>query len=514
MQGRKQYQEKLFANFQLSDRVPKDNFYRKLKETLDLRFVYEATARYYGTEGQVSIDPSVFFKLILVGYLENLGSDRRIINTAAMRLDILYFLGYDIDEQLPWHSTLSRTRQLYGEQIFMDLFKQVLKQCIAKGMVSGRRQAVDSVLVKANASMDSIAEKEILDDADNFAQELSLNEDKPGKTVDAYKKKKIEEHHRWKTKAYYGMPGSRSSQLKGDDEAANPSEEGEDVFRAKFLSNHTHYSTTDPDARIAVKPGKPRQFNYLGQVSVDTAHHVITHIQAHHADKKDCQCLPKVIQGLQENLTQEGMPVEEIIADTGYSSGEALKALEQNNIKGYIPNFGKYKSEREGFTHYKEGDYYLCPKGKKIQFKKIKDNNGHAAKEYRSSRKDCGPCPLRVSCIGKSPEKKIVDTIDKPYYDKMHERLKTPYAKRMKKLRQSTVEPVLGTLVNYLGMRRVNVRGIRHANKCMIMAAIAYNLKKLLKFKKQTPMAVMVGLQKEANHFLHSLFFTFQLLKL
>ena len=205
MQGRKQYQEKLFANFQLSDRVPKDNFYRKLKETLDLRFVYEATARYYGAEGQVSIDPSVFFKLILVGYLENLGSDRRIINTAAMRLDILYFLGYDIDEQLPWHSTLSRTRQLYGEQIFMDLFKQVLKQCIAKGMVSGRRQAVDSVLVKANASMDSIAEKEILDDADNFAQELSLNEDKPGKTVDAYKKKKIEEHHRWKTKAYYGI---------------------------------------------------------------------------------------------------------------------------------------------------------------------------------------------------------------------------------------------------------------------------------------------------------------------
>ena len=119
-----------------------------------------------------------------------------------------------------------------------------------------------------------------------------------------------------------------------------------------------------------------------------------------------------------------------------------------------------------------------------------------------------------MSCIGKSPEKKIVDTIDKPYYDKMHERLKTPYAKRMKKLRQSTVEPVLGTLVNYLGMRRVNVRGIRHANKCMIMAAIAYNLKKLLKFKKQTPMAAMVGLQKEANHFFSSLFFTLRLFKL
>jgi transposase len=101
MQGRKSYQEKLYTNFQLSDRVPADNFYRKLKTTLDLQFVFDRTAKYYGTEGQESIDPVVFFKLMLVGYLENLGSDRRIINTASMRMDILYFIGYDIDEVLP-----------------------------------------------------------------------------------------------------------------------------------------------------------------------------------------------------------------------------------------------------------------------------------------------------------------------------------------------------------------------------------------------------------------------------
>src|SRR6478735_1838993 len=170
MQGRKSFEEKLFTNFQLSDRVPADNFYRRLKETLNLRFVYKTTAEYYGSEGQESIDPVVFFKLMLVGYLENLGSDRRIITTASMRLDILFFIGYNIDEPLPWHSTLSRTRQLYGEDIFRELFKRALKVCIDKGMVSGRRQAVDSVYVKANASMDSIEEKSILDDADVFAQ--------------------------------------------------------------------------------------------------------------------------------------------------------------------------------------------------------------------------------------------------------------------------------------------------------------------------------------------------------
>jgi transposase len=494
MQGRKAFEEKLFTNFQLSDRVPSDNFYRKIKETLDLRFLYKTTAPYYGTEGQESIDPVVFFKLILIGYLENLGSDRRIINTVSMRLDMLLFIGYDLDEPLPWHSTLSRTRQLYGDHVFKELFKTVLKLCIDKGMVSGRRQAVDSALIKANASMDSIAEKEIMTDADQFADELTFNEEGRPQKVDAYKKKKVEEHHRWKQKAYQGQPGSRAKSKTDQplsDEVANK--------YPKFLSNHTHYSTTDKDARIAVKPGKPRQFNYLAQTSVDTEHHVITHIEAYHADKKDSQCLPNIIQGLTDNLKAEGLRVEQILADTGYSSGAALKALEQNHITGYIPNFGQYKSEREGFTYHKKVTIILVPKTKKLDFKKINDNNGYPMKEYRSSRKDCGPCPLRQTCIGKSAfEKRIRETLDKPYYDKMHERLKSSYARKMKKLRQSTVEPVLGTLINFLAMKRVNTRGIKLANRCMLMAAVAYNLKKMLKFpRKQNPLAKAMVVQQD-----------------
>ena len=106
MQGKKIYQEKLFSNFQLSSRVPEHNFYRKLKEVLHLDFLYEQTRIYYGSSGQKSIDPVVFFKLCLVGYLENIISDRKLINHASMRMAILYFLGYDIDEELPWHSTI------------------------------------------------------------------------------------------------------------------------------------------------------------------------------------------------------------------------------------------------------------------------------------------------------------------------------------------------------------------------------------------------------------------------
>jgi transposase len=105
MQGKKTYAESRnpagFTGFQLSDHVPEDNFYRQLKSVLDLRFLRKLTAPYYGTCGQKSIDPEVFMKVMLVGYLENILSDRKLMSHCTMRMDILFFLGYNIDEPLP-----------------------------------------------------------------------------------------------------------------------------------------------------------------------------------------------------------------------------------------------------------------------------------------------------------------------------------------------------------------------------------------------------------------------------
>ncbi len=184
MQGKKQYAEKLFTTFQLSAHVPADNFYRRLKDSLDLQWLYKSTKKYYGREGQASIDPVVFFKLILVGYLENLNSDRKIIAHSKMRLDILFFLGYDLDEELPWHSTISRTRGLYGEEVFKELFSKVLSLCVSKQMLSGRRQAIDSAYVKANASMDSLVEKDIIEDGQHYLDELQ--HDHYGKVIEQH----------------------------------------------------------------------------------------------------------------------------------------------------------------------------------------------------------------------------------------------------------------------------------------------------------------------------------------
>jgi transposase len=475
MQGKKHYTEKLFTSFQLSDRVPEDNFYRRLKQHLDLDFLRSETNQYYGTEGQKSIDPIVFFKLILIGYFENLNSDRKIINHVSMRLDILYFLGYDIDEELPWHSTISRTRGLYGEEVFRKLFKTVLSLCVKKGMVAGKRQAIDSAFIKANASLDSVAEKEVIADSDEFLDELEDNDDNK---VKASKKAEVEYHHSWKEKTYKDQPG-KNREDKDVDEFGN-------IIRPRYLSNHTHYSTTDRDARISVKPGKPRQFNYTAQTSVDTQSHVITNIMADFSDKKDSSSLPQVIKQTKENLEENGLKLEEVLADAGYSSGSALANLKANNIVGYIPNFGLYKPDRPGFIKNKELNQYECGRGNKATIvykgeRKRRDGNENV---YRSSERVCGTCEFREACCGKNTRfKKITETVDKHLYDEMHERLKSQHAKRMKVQRSSTVEPVLGTLINFTGMRRIWTRGIKNANKFVLGAAIAYNLKKWINWQ-------------------------------
>jgi len=475
MQGKKDYNEKLFLSFQLSQRVPQDNFYRRLSNTIDLRFISQQTKSYYGTEGQQSIDPEVFFKLMLVGYLENLGSDRKIIEHASMRLDILFFIGYDIDEPLPWHSTLSRTRKLYGEDIFLSLFRKVLALCVSKGMVSGKRQAIDSAFIKANASMGSLLEKEVIADAGTYIGELNEN-DEERHVVSQQRKKMVNQHHAWKRKAYKGMPGHRAKEKPEIDQDGNR-------YRPLYLSNHTHYSPTDTDARISTKPGKPRQLNYSGQISVDTKSHIICGAMADFSDKRDSQSLPGILANTIDNLKVHDIKINEVLADTGYSSGGALKTLDFHNITGYIPNFGQYKPFREGFTFDPQNDRYTCSQGAFISYKKTyADAKGNIKKHYRASSLDCKQCPLRSTCIGKSFEKTIEDAIDKPYYDRMHARMQTSKAKTMRKLRQSTVEPVLGTLVNFLNMKRINARGISQANKHVLMAALAYNLKKYMNY--------------------------------
>jgi transposase len=360
MQGKKIKQKKLFINFSLEDRVKPDNFYRRLNEILNLDFLYKATAKYYGKEGQKSIDPVVFMKLVLAGYLENINSDRRIISTFENRMDILLFLGYDIDEEFPWHSTLSRTRKLYGQEQFQALFDQVIKLCVEKRLICGKRQAIDSALVRANASKERM--KEIMDDARLYLQELAYNSE-------------------------------------SDPE---PPTENDDKKSTTRVSNQTHFSPSDPDARLTRKPGKPVNLYYKSQLSVDTASHFITYIQAFPGNSADNMSLSEVVDKTVKNLGNHNLRVTEVLADGGYSSGEAIKALMDHNIEGYIPNSGSYKHSRdeEGFFYDTENDLYTCTNGAQLTFRRFAPSAKKASiwkKIYESASGDCRNCPLKES---------------------------------------------------------------------------------------------------------------------
>ena len=262
-----------------------------------------------------------------------------------------------------------------------------------------------------------------------------------------------------------------------------------------------------------MKPGKPRQFNYSAQTSVDTQGHVITNILADFSDKRDSQSLPQAVAQTRENLAENNLKMEEVIADTGYSSGTALRYLKENHITGYIPNFGQYKPTREGFTYDKENNNYVCSQGKILKYAGVStDRRGYETKNWNSKTKDCRDCPLKSTCIGKSKFKRITENIDKPLYDEMHLRLQTRKAKYLKKQRSSTVEPVLGTLINFTGMRRVYTRGIKNANKFMLGAATAYNIKKWLNYKEKKVNIKVQELpkpEKQAKQSLLNFFFCF-----
>jgi hypothetical protein len=347
-------------------------------------------------------------------------------------------------------------------------------------MVSGRRQAMDSAFIKANASLESLVEKEVLDDVEKYADEL--NEGSEYK-VTPEKKKQVEQRQ-------------NSQEIRSADHP------GSDSKNAKFLSNATHYSPTDPDARISTKPGKPRNMNYLGQLSVDTSHHVITGAMADFADKRDSQSLEKLCELTADNLSENEINMGEILADTGYSSGSALQYLEEKGIDAWIPNFGQFTPERDGFIYNKELKQYECQRGNQaiLPFKNARtDKNGYTRHIYRSSESVCKNCEHKVECCGdKTKFKKIEQSEHYDLYMKNHvKRIENErYARRMSRLRSATVEPVLGTLINFMGMKKVNTRGIAQAEKHVLMASLCYNLKKLLKFISKKVESVVISMKK------------------
>ncbi|WP_201985964.1 IS1182 family transposase [Hymenobacter rubidus] len=460
MQGKKPFLDKEVVRFRLSERVPPHNRYRRLAELVDWTFLYEETRALYSHTGQPSLDPVVFFKLVLVGRLENVVSDRRLVEHCALRLDILWFLGYEVDEELPWHSTVSRTRQLFPAAVFERLFDYVFAQCVARGLVAGDTQAVDSAPVKANASLDSLCEKQATE-----------------RTAPA--------HHLRREAARQAKRRSEPGPLGAQHE------------KARLLSNKTHYSPTDPDARISIKPGKARALNYLCSLAVDTARGVISHVQADFADSRDSLHLPRLLTGLQRRLRANELRLRDLLADAGYANGSNYALLEAQQVTAWIPVFGQYKPEIAGFTYDRGRDAYTCAAGKVLPFHRHGvTTDGSWVKLYWAAYGDCQHCPLKPTCVPGAKRKQLTKTIYDAAYRRAWQRQQSRRGHRHRRLRQSTVEPVFGHLLHHYGLRRMNVRGQAGAHKTMLLTAVAYNLKKLLNHRPQQQRSLAMALPR------------------
>ena len=253
-----------------------------------------------------------FFKLCLVARLENIVSDRRLIEHCSLRLDLLYFLDYRLDEPLPWHSTLSRTRRLYPEALFEMLFDWVFSLCVESGMVQGDKQAIDSAPIQANASMESLLlkqPKELVQQQETGNQRTLQKNSKPAQAITApdHQLRKLEKHQE-------NLRGTFTSL-------------GSTHAKAQLVSNKTHYSPHDPDARISVKPGKARKLNYHCSLAVDTAKGVISHVQADFADGRDSQHLPSLAMQVQGRLKAIGLLMRACWPIPGTPTGRTTTCL-------------------------------------------------------------------------------------------------------------------------------------------------------------------------------------------
>jgi transposase len=473
MQGHKQFPDRVVLRFRLSERVPRHNLYRRLAELLDWSFLYEQTRDLYSRTGQPSLDPAFFFKLVLVGRLENIVSDRRLVEHCALRLDIFYFLGYDLDEDLPWHSTISRTRQLYPATVFEHLFDQVFAQCVAAGLVVGQTHALGSAPVKANASLDSLRPKPPLP-ALRVVDDTQVPTPVPAAPTPAHELRRVATRQAKQQRGGGGL--------------------GAHHAKAQLLSNKTHTSGSDPEARISVKPGKARALNYLCSLAVDTATGLISHVQADLADSWDSVHLPRLVAQLQTRLTKQHVPLREVLADTGYSNGFNYAFLEQRGITPWIPVFGKYKPVVEGFTYEPDQNAYRCPAGKLLPFRNYcTSQDGGWLKNYRAEYRDCQACPRKPTCVPSATQKKLMRSPYDAAYLRAWQRQQSRAGQRQRRVRQGTVEPVFGNLLYHYGLRRVNTKGQAAAHKAMLLSAVAYNLKKLLKYRPKRVVSVALA---------------------
>lgn len=361
------------------------------------------------------------------------------MDTLPERIDWLWFLDYDLDSEIPNHSILSKARKKWGVEIFQSFFERIVMQCVEAGLVDGRKIFVDSSLIDANASNNSVI------DTKNLKHQLHKN----------YKK--------------------LEARLEDKEESADPS-------RTYVKKNNRYISSTDPDASI-VNRGKPK-LSYQVHRSVDERSEIITATEATAGDINEAHLMIPLIE-LHEETT--GVAVETVVADSKYGTIENFLACHDRSVQAHVPDLREAAVKRTAklnifmgdcFRYDAERDIYHCPAGNVLKSKSL--HMPRQSRDYAASKKICAACHLQEQCTKNKAGRTLKRHFRQEELDRMREASRSMKAKRDIKTRQHLIERSFARGTRY-GFDRARWRGLWRMRIQEFLTCTIQNIQVLIK---------------------------------
>jgi len=482
MMGHRSKRFKLFTETNLEALVPADNFYRRLEGCLDLSFVRALVRDRYGEGGRPSIDPVVFFKLHLIAFFEGITSERRLMETASMNLAHHWFLGYDLDEPLPDHSSLSKIRSRYGVEAFQRFFERIVELCMEAGLVEGEELYFDATRVEADASMDSLRPRLSLAATEQhirmmFERDHSPEEDSPPPATQSRR-------------------GDAGAGAEVGDAVAPASSAFRSLIEAyrharRSLLRRKNYvrvsdltvSRTDPDAKPMRSTGSGSKLGYHSQYVVDggRARIILATLVTSAAVMENSPILD-LVRWLRFRWH---LRPRQATGDTTYATLENIKGLEDDGIRAYLPlpNWSRRPGfyGQEKFTYVPGRDVYLCPQGRELA-KRVTKRTEHAHL-YQARAEVCNACPVMSGCTESRKGRTILRPFDQAYIERVRRYHETAACRSAISKRKAWVEPLFAEAKTLHGLRRFRLRGIEKVNMEGLMTAAGQNIKRLLRHR-------------------------------
>ncbi|MEE9183020.1 MAG: IS1182 family transposase [Acidimicrobiia bacterium] len=451
MMGEQSKSEALFYYFKLEDHVPQTHLLRLIDRYVDFGFLRQRLRPLYSETGRPSVDPEVLLRMLLIGYLYGITSERRLCEDVGMHLAYRWFLGLGFDQAVPHHSTFSKNRhgRFKESELFRNLFEEIVGRCLAAGLVEGESFSVDGSLIEADAGRASRVRR------DELAEVAKVSH-----TVRQYLAE-IEAEN----------PVSEGDESDDDDASgAGCSADGKAGGTV---------SKSDPDATWAAKNG-PAKFAYYDNYLIDNAHGVIVGVEATAARfSEEVRAARAMLERTERTF---GLRPSSLGADKAYGSGAFLAWLQTQGIQPHIPVIDRRgqtqgRFSRDRFTYDGEADVYICPEGETLAYVGIDAQS--QANIYRASPNRCRGCPQKNACT-RGPCRKLSVSWHEPARQSVRELAKTEAYQRSRRQRYK-VERLFGELKTRINLRRLRLRRLRNASEQFLMAATAQNLKRLVK---------------------------------